>query len=69
MRKGRLIISAFGISPPGTMGGNSKIALELARYVSKYTDVHIFLQDYKIFSCLNVRGGTKRDHRSVLFPK
>lgn len=28
-----------------------------------------FLQDYKIISCLNVRGGTKRDHRSVLFPK
>lgn len=48
MRKGRLIISAFGISPPGTMGGNSKIALELARYVYKYTEVHIFLQDYKI---------------------
>jgi glycosyltransferase involved in cell wall biosynthesis len=48
MSKGRLIISAFGISPPGTMGGNSKIALELARYVSKYTEVHIFLQDYKI---------------------
>ena len=47
MKKGRLIISAFGISPPGTMGGNSKIALELARYVSKYTEVHIFLQEYK----------------------
>ena len=30
------------------MGGNSKIALELARYVSEYTDVHIFIQEYKI---------------------
>ena len=27
-----------------------------------------FLQDYKIISCLNVRGGTKRDHRPCCFP-
>mgnify|MGYP003310649967 CR=1 FL=1 len=28
--KNRLIILALGLSPPGTMGGNSKITVEMA---------------------------------------
>lgn len=31
----RFIVLALGISPPGTMGGNSKITLELIRWLSK----------------------------------
>lgn len=62
MKKRRLIISAFGISPPGTMGGNSKIALELARYASKYVDVHIFLQEYKIKTITNNLPATATLH-------
>lgn len=30
------------------MGGNSKITLEMARYACQHTEVHIFLQEYKI---------------------
>ena len=32
--KNRLIILALGLSPPGTMGGNSKITVEMARRIS-----------------------------------
>lgn len=31
----RLVVLALGISPPGTMGGNSKIILELIRWLSR----------------------------------
>ena len=36
--KGRLVMFALGLSEPGTMGGNSKIALEMARGLADATE-------------------------------
>lgn len=44
----RLIICALGASVPGTMGGNTKITIEMARCLSGERDVHIFLPRYKL---------------------
>jgi glycosyltransferase involved in cell wall biosynthesis len=43
----RLIVFAFGISPPGSMGGNSKIALELIRAHSRQHQVVVLSSDDK----------------------
>ena len=43
----RLIIFALGLSEPGTMGGNSKIALEAARCLAPRMDVHFVLPRHK----------------------
>lgn len=43
----RLIVFAFGISPPGSMGGNSKIALELIQGHSKRHEVVVLTSDDK----------------------
>ena len=34
--KNRLIILALGLSPPGTMGGNSKITIKMARCLASH---------------------------------
>ena len=44
----RLIVFALGISEPGTMGGNSKIALEAARCLASQMEVHFILPRHKL---------------------
>ncbi len=44
----RFIITGLSMSPPGSMGGNTKIALELARFFSKTCQVVIIIQKDKI---------------------
>jgi hypothetical protein len=44
----RFIITGLAMSAPGTMGGNTKIALELARFLSKTRQVVIIIQKEKI---------------------
>jgi len=44
----RFIITGLAMSPPGSMGGNTKIALELARFLSKTKQVVIIIQKDKI---------------------
>ena len=46
--KKRFIIQAIAISPPGTMGGNTKIALEMTRNLADDYDVHVIVPDYKL---------------------
>lgn len=46
--KPRLIIQAIAISPPGTMGGNTKIALEMTRNLGSAYDVHVIVPDHKL---------------------
>ena len=47
-QKYRLIVCALGASRPGTMGGNTKITIEMARCVSETHEVHVFLPQYKL---------------------
>jgi glycosyltransferase involved in cell wall biosynthesis len=44
----RLIITGLAMSSPGTMGGNTKIALEVARFFSKTIQVVVIIQKDKI---------------------
>lgn len=44
----RFIITGLAMSPPGTMGGNTKIALEVARHFSKPFLVIIIVQKDKV---------------------
>ena len=46
--KNRLIILALGLSPPGTMGGNSKITVEMARCLAGRREVHFILPENKL---------------------
>ena len=46
--KNRLIILALGLSPPGTMGGNSKITIEMARCLAGKREVHFILPENKL---------------------
>ena len=46
--KNRLIILALGLSPPGTMGGNSKITVEMARRLAGKREVHFILPENKL---------------------
>lgn len=71
--KRRLIIQAIAISPPGTMGGNTKIALEMTRNLAHTYDVHVIVPDHKLatftdniadtsgFTIHPVRGFVKND--------
>jgi len=52
----RFIISALGISPPGTMGGNSKIALEMARYLRLEREVHFVIPEGKVPTVTDTLG-------------
>ena len=52
----RFIICGMGLSEPGTMGGNSKIALELARGISPAYDVHILVPDRKVRTITDMLG-------------
>ena len=44
----RLIIIALGLSRPGTMGGNSKIAIEMARCLANGREVHFVVPQGKV---------------------
>jgi len=44
----RLIISAISISAPGTMGGNSKITIEMARCLACEREIHVVLPASRI---------------------
>ena len=46
--KNRLIILAFGLSQPGTMGGNSKITVEMARNLAGKREIHFILPQNKL---------------------
>ena len=46
--KHRFIIQAIAISPPGTMGGNTKIALEMARNLASTYDLHVIVPGHKL---------------------
>lgn len=46
--KKRFIIVGFGISPEGTMGGNTKIALEIARNLAHIYEVYFVVPSNKI---------------------
>ena len=46
--KNRLIIIALGLSRPGTMGGNSKITIEMARCLAGKREVHFILPEEKL---------------------
>ena len=45
---GRFVIFALGLSEPGTMGGNSKIALEMARRLGASEQVHVVVPRHKV---------------------
>ncbi len=45
--KPRFIIVGFALSEPGTMGGNSKIALEIARHLAAVREVHFIVPSSK----------------------
>lgn len=44
----RYFIVGVALSVPGTMGGNSKIALEMARHLSKTNEVHFLVPEAKL---------------------
>lgn len=44
----RLIIVALGLSRPGTMGGNSKITVEIARNLAASREVHFIVPEGKL---------------------
>lgn len=54
----RLVIFALGLSEPGTMGGNSKIALEAARCLSSRMEVHFVLPRHKRATLVDALGDT-----------
>ena len=54
----RLVIFALGLSEPGTMGGNSKIALEAARCLSSRMEVHFVLPRHKRTTLADALGET-----------
>ncbi len=43
----RLFVSALGISPPGTLGGNSKITLEIVRHLAGAMELHVLVPEKK----------------------
>lgn len=44
----RFIVSALGCSLPGTMGGNTKIAIEMARCLARDREVHVIVPDDRL---------------------
>ena len=48
MKGTRIVLVGFGLSEPGTMGGNTKIALEIARHLSGSREVHLLVPDSKL---------------------
>lgn len=46
--KNRLIILGLGLSTPGTMGGNSKIAIETAHHLAEKREVHFIVPEVKL---------------------
>ena len=68
--KGRFIIAGFGLSGPGTMGGNSKIALEIARHLPSRCEVHLVVPEGKVGAVGDASGSPKGLvlHRVASFP-
>ena len=58
--KTRFIIQAIAISPPGTMGGNTKIALEMTRNLVDDYDVHVIVPDHKLATFTDNIGDTSK---------
>ena len=55
--RNRFWIFALGLSRPGTMGGNSKIALEVARHIPSFGfDVHFIVPSDKVKTVENALG-------------
>ena len=67
----RLVISALALSEPGTMGGNSKIALEMARCLAPCMDVHFVLPRHKLPTLVGTLGDYPALHMHQLadYPK
>ena len=54
--KPRFILVGFALSEPGTMGGNSKIALELARHLRTTHEVHFIVPSGKVATITGTLG-------------
>lgn len=58
----RLIIIALGLSSPGTMGGNSKITIEIARCLAGQREIHFIVPQGKIMTLTSNVSDTRRIH-------
>ena len=54
--KRRLLMVGFGLSEPGTMGGNTKIALEAARHLCSGREVHLVVPERKVATVTSAIG-------------
>ena len=63
--KSRLFICAISCSPPGTMGGNTKITVEMARCLAPTRETHVFLPQYKLPT---FTGNLPPNHKVALHP-
>ena len=52
----RLVMVGFGLSEPGTMGGNTKIALEVARHLCGGREVHLVVPERKVATVVGAIG-------------
>lgn len=52
----RLVMVGFGLSEPGTMGGNTKIALEAARGLCAGREVHLVVPERKLATVTDAVG-------------
>ena len=70
-RMKRYFIIGVALSPPGTMGGNSKIALEMARHLSETNEVHFLVPEVKLPTVTDNLPPKPNLHLHVLpsFPK
>ena len=53
----RLIIGGICLSEPGTMGGNSKITLEIARHLCAGREVHFIVPERKVWTVTDALPG------------
>ena len=54
--KERFILVGFGLSEPGTMGGNTKIALEIVRHLRATYEVHVVVPETKVATVTGALG-------------
>lgn len=64
----RFIIVGFALSKPGTMGGNTKIALEVVRHLSLSREVHMVLPEDRVETVVRNIGAPKGMHLHVVRP-
>jgi glycosyltransferase involved in cell wall biosynthesis len=62
MKKQRFIITAFALSSPETMGGNSKICLEMMRYLSLNFEVHVVVPNDRVLTIEKTLGDLSNLH-------